>query len=340
MTELARQHQVWGPLVLLASGLTASLWHGSHWNDLDRVYRCVLEAGNQSNNPEWTGTALHNLGMAAARLGESERAAELFQRSAETAHEASNPYMMYLAQLSLGTLLINLGRARDAVPYLRNGLPFWRTIKDYRVLAHALGNLGQAHLALGQLRRAEQYLYNSKNLSRPGSSADLWNRGVIAALLRRTGRLAEVAQEASLDIERARAIGSREWEAKALMELAETPVEGRLDSAPVQPLETALAIYRDTNDVQGQVRALFRLGSQAAERADIYQAVEYLEECANLAAGIGDYEHAARALAYLGSYHGGVGHTIWVTPSCSPRLCRGTPTTCGTWVVSVKPSSI
>ncbi|MER5626429.1 tetratricopeptide repeat protein [Streptosporangium sp. NPDC002544] len=308
MTELAQQHQVWGPLVLLASVLTASLWHGSHWNDLDRIYRCVLEAGSQSNNPEWIGTALHNLGMAAARLGESERAAELFQRSAETAHEASNPYLMHLAQLSLGTLLINLGRARDAVPYLRNGLPFWRTIKDYRVLAQALGNLGQAHLALGQLRRAEQYLHNSKNLSRPGSSADLWNRDVIAALLRRTGRLAEAAQEASLDIERARAVGSREWEAKALMELAETPMEERPDSAPVQPLETALAIYRDTNDVQGQVRALFRLGSQAAERADIYQAVEHLEECANIAAGIGDYEHAARALSYLGSYHGGVGH--------------------------------
>ncbi|MEU6411267.1 tetratricopeptide repeat protein [Microbispora sp. NPDC046933] len=308
MTELARQHQVWGPLVLLAAELTASLSLGSHWTDLDRVYQCVLDAGSQSDKPSWTATALHNLGIAASHLGESERAAELFQRSAQTAYEAGDLYLTHLAQLALGTLLINLGRARHAVPYLRSGLPFWRMLEDSRILALALANLGQAYLALGQLRRAERYLHNSKNLSRPGSGADLWNRGAIAGLLRSTGRLAEAAQEASLDVERARAVGSRHWEAEALMELAETPVAERPSSAPVEPLEAALAIYRDTGDAQGQVRALFRLGSQAAERADVYQAVDRLGECVDLAAGIGDYEHAARALAYLASYYGGIGH--------------------------------
>ncbi|MBF6046030.1 AAA family ATPase [Streptomyces sp. NRRL B-1677] len=308
LAEVARQHQMWGPLVLLASDLTASLWHGSHWNDLDRVYQCVLEAGTQSDNPEWTALALHNLGLFASHLGDTQHAADLFQRSAETAYEADNPYQMHMAQLALGSLLINLGRARDAIPYLRCGLPFWRAIKDSQVLALALGRLGQAHLAIGQLRRAERYLHSSRNLSRTDSHTDFRNRGALAALLRRTGRIAEAAQEASLDIERARAVGSREWEAKALMELAETPLEERPDSAPVQPLEAALAIYQDTGDVQGQVRALFRLGTHAAEQADIHQAAEFLGECANLAAGIGDYKHAARALAYLASYHGGIGH--------------------------------
>jgi tetratricopeptide (TPR) repeat protein len=308
LIEMARHHQMWGPLVLLASNLTASLWHGSHWKDLDRVYQSVLAAGTQSDNPEWTASALYNLGMVASHLGDTQLAADLYQRSAETAHEADHPYQMHMAQLALGSLLINLGRARDAIPYLRNGLPFWRIIKDNQVLAHALGNLGQAHLAIGQLRRAEQYLQNSTNLSRTNGPADLWNRGALAALLRKTGRSSEAVQEASLDIERARAVGNRDWEAKALMELAETPLEERPDAAPSQPLETALAIYRDTGDVQGQVRALFRLGTQAAKKADIHEAAQHLRECANLAAGIGDYEHAARALAYVASYHGGVGH--------------------------------
>ncbi|MGW2790312.1 tetratricopeptide repeat protein [Streptomyces sp. NPDC001251] len=308
MTELAGQQQMWGPVVSLASDLTASLWHGSHWRDLGRVYECVLEAGTQSGKPEWTASALYNLGMVASHLGDTQRAADLYQRSAETAHKAENPYQMHMAQIALGTLLINLGRAREAIPFLRNGLLFWRVIEDNRMLAHALGNLGQAHLAIGQLRRADQYLHNSRNLSRMDSRTELWNRGALAALLRRTGRLTEAAKDASLDIERARAVGSREWEAKALMELAETPAEERPASAPVHPLQDALAIYRDTGDVQGQVRALFRIGSQAAERADIHQAAEHLGECANLATGIGDYEHAARALAYLASYHGGIGH--------------------------------
>ena len=52
MTEMARRHELWEPLVLLASKLTAFLWHGSHWTDLERVYQCVLEAGTHTGNPD------------------------------------------------------------------------------------------------------------------------------------------------------------------------------------------------------------------------------------------------------------------------------------------------
>ncbi|MFI8874533.1 tetratricopeptide repeat protein [Streptomyces sp. NPDC055243] len=307
MAEIARKHEMWEPLLLLASHLTDSLWQGSHWTDLERVYECVLEAGTLADKPGWTAAAQHNLATVVSHLGDSQRATDLLQRSAETAHEAGDPHQMFLAQLALGTLLINLGRARDAIPFLHHGLRFWRVIGDRHVLAHALGTLGQAYMAIGQVRRAEEYLRNSKNMSSAGSDADLSNRMAITTLLRRTGRMAEAAQEACRDIERARAVGSREWEAKALMELAETPLEERPNSAPLQPLDAALAIYRDTGDIQGQVRVLFRLGDQAADRADIHQAAEFLGECANLAYQIGDYEHAARSLVYLGSYHGGIG---------------------------------
>ncbi|MEY9948065.1 tetratricopeptide repeat protein [Kitasatospora sp. GAS1066B] len=308
LAELARDHQVWGPLVTLAANHTAALWHGSHWSDIDRVYQCVFEAGTRSDNPEWTATALHNLAMAAAHLGDSQRAADLYHQAAQTAHDADDPHLMHLAELAMGSLLINLGRARDAIPYLRHGLPYWRITDSQQVLAQALGNLGQAYLAVGQVRRAEHYLRNSRGLLKVGTAAELWNRGALGALLRAGGRMAEAAQQAAQDIERARGVGSRAWEATALMALAETPPQDRPDSAPVDPLEAALAIYRDTGDVQGQVRALYRLGSQAAERAEIDTAAAHLGECARLATGTGDYDHASQALAYLASYHGGAGH--------------------------------
>ncbi|MGW4756180.1 tetratricopeptide repeat protein [Streptomyces chartreusis] len=307
MTALARQHEVWEPLVHLASELTGFLWHGSHWNDLERVYTCVLEAGTCCEKHEWTASAQHNLATVAAHLGDSERASDLLQSSVRTAHEAGNLYQMFQAELALSTLLINLGRSREAIPLLRRGLPFWRITNDRYVLAHVLSNLGLAHSAIGQFRRAEEYLRNGKNVSLQGSAADLATRGAMSALLRRAGRLAEAAREACQDIERARGVGSREWEAKALMELAETPVGERPESAPPQPLEAALAIYRDTGDVQGQVRVLFRLGDQAAGQADIDRAAHLLGECFNLACGTGDYEHAARSLAYLATYRGGIG---------------------------------
>ncbi|MGW6967763.1 tetratricopeptide repeat protein [Streptomyces zaomyceticus] len=309
VTEMARQYEQWEPLVLLASDLTAFLWHGSHWTDLERVHRCVADAGTRSENPDWTATAQHNLAMVASHLGDSRRSVDLYRMSAETAHEANDPHQVFLAELALGALLVNLGRGREAIPILRRGLRFWRLVGDRQTLAQALGNLGLAHMAIGRLRRAEDYLRASRNLSRDGSPADLSNRGAISALLRRTGRMAQAAHDASQDVSRARAVGSREWEAKALMELAETPVEERPVSAPARPLEEALAIYRDTGDAQGQVRALFRLGEQAADRADTHLAATFLGECATLAARIGDFEHGARSSAYLASYHGGTGRT-------------------------------
>ncbi|MFI8083407.1 tetratricopeptide repeat protein [Kitasatospora sp. NPDC086009] len=308
LVELARDHGMWGPLVALAANHTAALWHGSHWGDLERVYQCVLEAGSRSDNPEWAGAALHNLAMTSARHGDSQRAADLYHQAARTAHDGGDPHLMHLAELAMGSMLINLGRARDAIPYLRHGLPFWRTTESHQLLAQALGNLGHAYRVIGRVRQAEHYLRNSRNLMKTGTAADLWNRGALGALLRSGGRTAEAAQQAAQEIERARVVGSRVWEARALMALAETPPEDRPESAPVEPLEAALTIYRDTGDVQGQVRALYRLGSQAAERAETDTAAAYLGECASLAADIGAYDHASQAMAYLASYNGSAGH--------------------------------
>ncbi|MBB4921464.1 tetratricopeptide repeat protein [Kitasatospora kifunensis] len=307
LVELARKHQIWGPLVTLVADYTAALWHGSHWSEIQRVYQCVLEAGTQSDNPEWAVSALHNLALTAAHLGDSQRAADLYHQAAQTAHDANEPHLMHLAELAMGSLLVNLGRARDAIPYLRHGLPYWRLTNSQDVLAQALGNLGQAYLAIGQVRRAERYLRNSRTLLKAGTAADLWNRSSLSALLRAGGRMTEAAQQAVQDIERARAVGSRTWEAMALMALAETPPQDRPTSAPVDPLEAALAIYRDTGDIQGQVRALHRLGRQAAERAEIDTAAEYLSQCADLATDIGDYDHAAQSVAYLASFRARVG---------------------------------
>ncbi|EFE73009.1 tetratricopeptide repeat protein [Streptomyces filamentosus] len=308
LVETARQYEAWDHLLLLAFALTEHLRVASHWKELDRVYQCVQEAGELTEHADWTATALYNRAVVAGHLGESQHAADLYYRCAETARTAADAEHVFLAQLGLGTLLINLGRPRDAIGYLRNGLRHWRTAGHHQVLALALGNLGQAYLAVGQIRRAENYLRNSRDLSRSSGFGETLAVRSIARLLSSTGRVAEAAQESVRDIERARAIGSREWEAQALMDLAAVPVGARPESAPAEPLEAALSIHRETGDVQGQVRALFQLGEDAAHRADLDRAATYLAQCAELAIGIGDHQHAARSLTYLASYSGGIGH--------------------------------
>ncbi|MFI8849000.1 tetratricopeptide repeat protein [Streptomyces sp. NPDC053499] len=308
LVETARQYEVWDRLLLLAFALTEHLRLASYWKELDRVYQCVQEAGELAGHSNWTATALYNRAVVAGHLGESQDAVDLYNRCAETARAADDAEHLFMAQLGLGTLLINLGRPRDAIDYLRSGLHYWRTVGHHQILALALGHLGQAYLAVGQTRRAENYLRNSRDLSRNRGFGEMLATRSIATLLSSTGRVTEAAEEAVRDIERARVIGSREWEARALMDLAAVPASARPESAPAAPLEAALSIHQETGDVQGQVRALFRLGEDAAHRADLDQAATYLAQCAELAIGIGDHQHAARSLTYLASYSGGIGH--------------------------------
>ncbi|MFF5430234.1 tetratricopeptide repeat protein [Streptomyces griseofuscus] len=308
LVEVARQYEAWDQLLLLAFVLTEHLRVTSYWKELDRVYKCVQDAGELTGDANWRATALYNQALVAGHLGESQEAVDLYNRCAETARAANDADHLFMAQLGLGTLLINLGRPRDAIEYLRNGLHYWRTVGHHEALALGLGNLGQAYLAVGQTRRAEKYLRNSRSLIRSSGFGEMFATRRIARLLRSTGRLAEAGEESVRDIERARSIGSREWEAHALMDLAEVPASARPESAPAEPLEAALSIHQETGDVLGQVRALFRLGEDAAHRADLDRAATYLGQCAELAIGIGDHQHAARSLTYLASYSGGIGH--------------------------------
>ncbi|MCC2276190.1 tetratricopeptide repeat protein [Streptomyces sp. ET3-23] len=122
-------------------------------------------------------------------------------------------------------------------------------------------------------------------------------------------RLGELADQGSSVLELVQAVGKLELRTRQAMESKLSPPASQSRTVEeVVGLLAALAIYRDTGDTQGQVRALFRLGTQAAKQADTHQAAEHFRECADLAAGLGDYERAARALAYLASYHGGIGH--------------------------------
>ncbi|MEU9178750.1 tetratricopeptide repeat protein [Streptomyces sp. NPDC048550] len=305
MTELAHQHRLWNPLVVLAAEITPWLRQGSHWKDIAHVYQFVLNAGSASATPDWQATALHNLGMASGHLGDTPAAIEFYERCARTAYDARELHLAFLAQLALAGLLINLGRAQEAIPLLRHGLTFWRLIEDDSVLARALRNLGTAYRLVGKIRRSDHYLRNSRRVSERIGEADFIQSEFGTLLRSRTA--AEAALEAWHNIERARAVGNPEWEANSLLRLASILPADRPASAPANPVETALDIYRRTEDVRGQVRALHLLGTEAAEGGQIQEAAQHLDECAHLAAEIGDFERGAIALAYLGSYSGGLG---------------------------------
>ena len=301
--------ELWDNALKLTEWLIPALRHRGHWNDLQRACQGVLSAGEQTGNEQWAASALHNLGMAAGHLGNSDEAINLFKRCSELAHRTGEHHLGYLSYASYGNLLLDLGHIQDGTVVLRQTLKIWRIVEDDVMLAQTLGNLGVAHLANGDLIRAETYLRNSIAVSRRAKSAGLLPTlsTKLSTVLRMMGRSEEAHKECQDALSRARAVGDRGAEAEALLEYAFFVAPGVSEEDPAHGLETALSIFREIGDMKGQVNAFRLLGGRAKLDGHLEQADKWLCECANLAAQIGDAHHHALATAHLAKMRGEIG---------------------------------
>lgn len=309
MVELASQARLWDPLVVLAVEITPALRLRGHWSDMQRVYQCVLVAGEQAANDEWRATALHNLGLASAHLGETEAAVELYQQCERVAVSADDVFMTYAAREAYGTLLMNIGQPELSIPLLRGSLRAWRLLGNDALLAQTLEKLGSAYLMAGKWDRAETYLRNAQHVAERGD-ADAANAKLSLALsdlFRVTGRIEQAEQSCRAALDRARAIGHREQEAVALLELGLIQQQPEAHGSPTDSFHGALTIFREISDASGQVRCLQLLGVEAIARGRIKLAIGYLVECATLAEQIGDSARGAAAMANLAAIGSGMG---------------------------------
>ncbi|MCS7480369.1 tetratricopeptide repeat protein [Umezawaea endophytica] len=306
--EAAIAHELWTDAVSLASAMIPVLQHLGRWDGLVRAADCLRVAGERTGNVQWLTAGLLNLGSAASHRGDIDLAVDRYRQCFEAAAAAGEHTTMALARSAYGGLLLDAGRSRDAIDVIRGGLPIWRWAGDDLRLATALSDLGKANVGMARWRRAEQYFRNAQAVARRGRlGALLPSFGVLLAeSLRLAGRLTSASRECEEALDRARAVGDRAAEADALRQVALIRQAVDETESRIDPLTDALAIYRESGDVKGEIATLHMLG-QAVGHRDQAESARYYGECVERATTVGDLVHLANALAELGGLHAAAG---------------------------------
>ncbi len=203
-----------------------------------------------SNNRQFEGAVLGNLGVAYASLGRVEEAISSYEQHLTIAREISARLVEGASLGNLGLAYADLGRVAEAISYYEQDLTIAREIGDRRGEGAALGNLGLAYASLGRVEEAissyEQHLTIAREISaRLVEGASLGNLGLAYADL---GRVAEAISYYEQDLTIAREIGDRRGEGAALGNLGLAYASlGRVEEA-IKSLEQSLVICREIKD--------------------------------------------------------------------------------------------
>jgi tetratricopeptide (TPR) repeat protein len=200
------------------------------------------------------GTALNNLGIAYAALGETRRAIGLYEQQLVIVREIGDRHGEGNALGNLGTAYANLGETRRAIELYGQRLVIAREIGDRRGEGNALGNLGTAYANLGETRRAIE-LYGQRLViareigHRRGEGHALGNLGTAYANLGETRRAIELYEQQLVIV---REIGDRRGEGNALGNLGVAYAALGETRRTIELYEQQLVIAREIGDRRGE----------------------------------------------------------------------------------------
>jgi tetratricopeptide (TPR) repeat protein len=178
----------------------------------------AIDAARTIGDRPREGSALVELGLAYAALGEPRRAIECHEQALVIAREIGNRDGESAALDSLGLAYHYLGEFRRAIGYHKQALIISRSIGDRRAEGKNLGNLGIAYRNIGEHRRAIEYYKQQLTITREvgdrrGEGVALGNLGIAYAALGERRRAIE-CHEQQLTI--GREIGDLGSEGRAL----------------------------------------------------------------------------------------------------------------------------
>ena len=250
----------------------------------------ALEISKKLNDRYAEASALSNLGLAYAALGQTRHAIELYEQSIAINREIGNRQGEGDALGNLGNTHQALGETRRAIENYEQQLVIVREGSDRRGEGTALGNLGSAYRQLGEIRGAIEYYEMALEIAREigdrrGEGNALGNLGNAYAVLGETRHAIEYYEQ-SLAIKRG--IGDRQGESNTLANLgAAYQARGETRRA-IEFCEQALAIHREVGDRRGEGQHLGNLGNAYAVLGETRRAIEYYEKALEINCEIGD----------------------------------------------------
>jgi predicted ATPase len=156
---------------LLCAGVLARL-AGEYAQAMESLEKAVSEF-RAAADCEGVGQSLYELGMALFRHGDSERAANRFLDVLEAVTGVS-AQTKASARMGLGLVEEKKGRLDSAFAHFEASRDAFGALGNERLLAYALGNLGNIHYVRGDVRRALELSYECLALNKNvGDEMDL-----------------------------------------------------------------------------------------------------------------------------------------------------------------------
>lgn len=200
--------------------------------------------------------------------------------------------------------------SRDQITWLETAISACRKLGDRIGEVNARGNLGIAHAALGDTRKAiehyEQTLaFVRENGDRKAESSTLGNLGNAYDALG-DARQAVDYHEQALAI--SREIGDRRGEGQDLGNLGLAHASLRDYRKANDFYEQQLKIVQEIGDRRGEGNAMGNLGLAHASLGDNNRAIEYYEQQLKIVREIGDRRGEQNAIGNLGNAHAALGN--------------------------------
>jgi tetratricopeptide (TPR) repeat protein len=275
--------------------------HAEHFLEVLRSADSLYRQGGQESrlglglfDREWSNIQ-SGQAWAAAQFGIKREAADLC-----SSYPDSGAYCLDLRQ-----------HPREGIQWRNVGLSAAQHSEDRAAEGHHLCNLGLAHAALGEIRRAivfhEQHLMIARETSdQRGEGTALGNLGNAHAAFGETRRAIEFYEQ-SLAI--ARKIGDQRGEGSAVGNLGLAYAALGETRRAIGFHEQRLAIARELGDRRGEGNALGNLGNAHAALGETRRAIEFHERRLAIAREIGDRRGEGNALGNLGNAHAALGET-------------------------------
>jgi tetratricopeptide (TPR) repeat protein len=266
----------------------AALRHARHYLEVIRIASGLYVQGGESM---MRGLAFFDLEWGNIQAGQSWAAAHA-QSDLEAA-TLCNDYPSYG-----NDIFVLRQHPRESIRWREAALAAARELKDREGESVHLGNLGIAHLSLGEYRCAIEYFEQVLNITREigdrrSKGAALGNLGIAHLFLGDCHRAIEY-HEQRLVI--AREIADRRYEGNALGDLGNAYTSLGEHRRAVEYHEQHLVIAREIADRRGEGNALGNLGNAYYLLGEHDRAIEYDEQHLTIAREIADRRGEGNAL--------------------------------------------
>ncbi len=253
----------------LSKALHLYFWHTRYLADWLESAQAGLAAAATGGDQQASAIMRLNLGAVHACLSHHDEAMSLYTAAYESALSADWLLGQQLCLANLGNLHIDSGELRAAQSCHRRVLALSQPDDRWQQQCASLTNLGIIAYQLGQLRQAEAHRREALRLARMHGHA---GREAIALQFsgftrHALGDLAGASRQLIRASDIHHSTGSRRGVGHTLMDLADLHRDtGRYDLA-AELLEGALAVLRETGDLQSEALALNVRGQASAAHA-------------------------------------------------------------------------